>query len=319
MKWLIHDKCKPGHAPAALGKSAALLGGLVLALTLPGTCLMAQVLGITNAVLLSWPEPTQEQIVVGADSLASNAVWTPWPEPIFKRHGELCMAVPTTASQQFFKAVLGRQFVDDFSDCWGPFTNRNSYMDWFKEDGEQWFVTNGVLKFTGISVQYPGFLVLPVGTNAAAKHEDFYTSVEILDWVTSTNNWDFLSLFGRGIIYSPTYVNGYIGGLALNFSGIPGQVRLSIWDGYVEVFGPSFDMGTNPLPYRLEFSGVGNPICQLRLRVLSLPTMQLIREQTLVATRYAEGFPGFWINSRNQAGDTYRITTDNFFLSGTKP
>src|SRR5512135_87546 len=124
---IITDRiCKPGPPPS---KPAALLACLVLALTVPGIGLKAQVPDISRAVLLSWPEPTQEQIVVGTDSVASNAVWTPWPEPIFKRFGQMCMTVPTTASQQFFKTVRGNQFIDNYSDTQLPYTNRVAYSN----------------------------------------------------------------------------------------------------------------------------------------------------------------------------------------------
>ncbi len=83
-KMTLDNKCKAGHARGRRGRTAALLGGLVVALTLPGSGLKAQVPDISKSVLLSWPEPTQEQIVVGSDSL-TGPVWTPWPEPIFKR------------------------------------------------------------------------------------------------------------------------------------------------------------------------------------------------------------------------------------------
>ncbi len=265
----------------------------------------------TNGVDLLWNLPLEEHIVVQADQLAGP--WSPCPQPHTRIGDAFWLNMPCPRPQKFWRLAPGRQYTNDFSSA------VPTWMDYFKDGGEQWYVTNGVLNFTGISAQYPGFLVMPLGTNAAAKHEDFLTSVDILDWVTSGTNWSVVSLFGRGIIYSPTYANGYIGLLILNSSDIPGQVTLSMVDGYTEVYGPSFDMAAHPLPYRLEFSGVGKPICQLRLRVLSLPTMQLIREQTLVATRYTEGFPGFWINYRNQAGDTYTITTDNYLVIGTKP
>src|SRR5512139_180898 len=109
---IINGLHKPEPARGPCGRSAALLACLALALTLPAICLQAQVLDISKSVLLSWPEPAQEQIVVGSDS-PTGPVWTPWPEPIFNRFGQMCMTVPTTASQQFFKPVLGRQFVDD--------------------------------------------------------------------------------------------------------------------------------------------------------------------------------------------------------------
>ena len=316
MKRMTDRIYKPGHAP---GKPAVLLAWLVLALTVPGTGLNAQVLDISRSVLLSWPEPTQEQIVVGADSAASNAVWTPWPEPIFKRFGQMCMTVPTTASQQYFKLVAGRQFLDDFSDAWGPFTNRGSYMEFSKNPGEEWYVTNGVLRLAAVHSAYAGFLLAPLGTNAAAKHEDFFTSADILDWVTNGTNWSLFSLLGRYVIGTPTSGNGYGGLLSLNSGGIAGRVKLIIGYPFVEVDGPTFDMAAHPPPYRLEFSGVGNPICQLRFRVLSLTTKALIAEQTLSATGCTNGVPAIWINKRNEAGDTFSVTADNYFVTGTKP
>ena len=317
MKEMILDnRGKPGHARGQRGRTAALLGGLVLVLTLPGTGLRAQVPDIFKSVLLSWPEPAQEQIVVGAGSL-TGPVWTPWPEPIYKRFGQMCMAVPTTASQQFFKTVPGRQFVDDFSNAWGPFTNRNSWMDYWLKAGEEWFVTNGVLRVNVILSTNYGFLLLPIGTNAAATHRDFYTSVDILSWTTTSTNWCCFTITGRGYFRSPTYGSGYIGGLLMNDDTGMGVIRLFIYDGSEEVWGPTFDTGAIPPPYRLEFSGVGNPTCQLRLRVLNLTTKELIREQTLVRTTFTQGFPAFWISFPDGDGG-FTITADNFFLSGTK-
>jgi hypothetical protein len=260
-----------------------------------------------------WPDPAQEQIVVGSDS-PTGPVWTPWPEPIFKRFGQMCLAVPTTATQQFFKTVSGRQLADDFTDSWWPFTNRIPWTNWLVNPGEDWFVTNGVLKLAvSPGTNSPGFLLLPDWTNAV---QDFYTSIDILDWVTSTNNWSIFALIGRGKIHGVTSANGHIGGLVLNSDGIAGNVTLYLWDGYTDVFGPSFDMGANPLPYRLELSQVGN---NLWLRVRSLTTKAVIREQALVVTKYTQGWVGLWIKGRNDPGDTFTITADNFFATGTKP
>ena len=303
------------HATTQLGscRTAALLGGLVLALTLPGSGLKAQMPEISKSVLVSWPDPAQEQIVVGSDS-PTGPVWTPWPEPIFKRFGQMCLAVPTTATQQFFKTVSGRQLADDFTDSWWPFTNRIPWTNWLVNPGEDWFVTNGVLKLAvSPGTNSPGFLLLPDWTNAV---QDFYTSIDILDWVTSTNNWSIFALIGRGKIHGVTSANGHIGGLVLNSDGIAGNVTLYLWDGYTDVFGPSFDMGANPLPYRLELSQVGN---NLWLRVRSLTTKAVIREQALVVTKYTQGWVGLWIKGRNDPGDTFTITADNFFATGTKP
>jgi hypothetical protein len=282
-------------------------------LILPSASLAAD-LDIQRSVLLSWPDnAAQEQIVVGADSLASNAVWTPWPEPIFKRHGELCMAVPTTASQQFFKLVPGTQFYDDFSDTMQPFTNRNAYTNFGQSAVELVIVTNGVMQIARVGP-------CPAGVSPRPPMEilarDFCASVDILNWTTSSTNWCYFSIAGRGRFTNPTAANAYIAGLVLNYAGIPGNVRLSIWNGSIDVPGPSFDFAAIPPPYRMEFSVVGN---NLRLRVLNLATKEVIREQTLVAARFTEGWVGFWVNNPANDPTNHEIIVDNFFVTGTKP
>jgi hypothetical protein len=314
---ILENKCKPGHARGRRGRTAALLGGLVVALTLPGTGLKSQVLDTSKSVLLSWPEPAQEQIVVGSDSLASNAVWTPWPEPIFKRFGQMCMAVPTTASQQFFRTALGRQFVDEFSDTWGPFTNRCPWTSWiYNPTGDEWMVTNGVLQVNFRARPFPGFALIPLGTNAAGELRDFYASVDLFDWVTSGTNSSVFALAGRGHIYGPTSATAYFGGVSVNGDGIGGSVQPWIFDGYGYVYGQPFDSQQIPPPYRVQFSVVGT---NLSLRVLNPTTGQVIREVSGNSAKYSQGFVGLWINGRNIAGDWFTMTADNFLMSGTKP
>ena len=184
------------------------------------------------------------------------------------------------------------------------------------EPGEECTVSNGVLRLsaTPTPIQYAGFMVLPLGTNSQVR--DLYASVDILDWVTSSSNWVYFALGGRGVYHPQTdSANGYIGGLVMNGDSIPGNVKLSVWDGSADVRGPNFDTAVHPPPYRLEFSVVGN---NLRLRVLNLATRALIAEQPLVRASFTQGWVGCWINRRNSAGDSFTITLDNFFMSGTK-
>jgi hypothetical protein len=312
---ILGDKCKPSQARGQRGRTAALLGGLVLASTLPGTCLKAQVLDVSKSVLLSWPEPTQEQIVVGADSL-TTPLWIPWPEPVFKRFGELCMTVPTTASQQFFKLVPGRHFVDDFSDSSPPFTNRCPWMTYWKEAGDEIIVTNGVLRLNWHGPLSGGFLLLPLGTNVEAKVRNLYTSVDILDWVTSGTNWSVLGLTGRGVITGTNSGNGYIAGLSMNQDGRRGSVQPWIWNGSGYADGATFEMQQFPPPYRLQFSVWG---AWLSLRVLSLTTGQLIQEVGATNATFFSGWVGLWINAPEGSLESHSITADNFFMSGTKP
>jgi hypothetical protein len=293
--------------------TTALLAGLTL---MAGTtCLLhAQLTNIQRSVLLSWPEPTEEQIVVGADSL-TGLVWTPWPEPIFKRFGQLCMTVPTTANSWFAKLVPGRQFADDFSDSWGPFTYRRPWTSAFQSDGEEWTVTNGVLQVDWNAPTYPGFCLAPLGTNVADHLRDVYTSVDLLDCVAGSTNASVLTLAGRGRITGPNSGVGYFGGLTLNHTGVLGEVQPWIYSSDY-TYGPTFDLEEFPLPYRLEFSVVGS---RISFQVLSLTTGQLIRQLSVTNSVLPTGFVGLWINGRNNPGLTFRMTADNFFMSGTKP
>jgi hypothetical protein len=318
MKWMmLGRKPRPGHRPGVLSNSAVRLACLVLTLILPGTCLMAQVLRITNAVLLSWPEPTQEQIVVGSDS-STGPVWTPWPEPIFKRHGEICMSVPTTASQQFFKLVRGNQFLDDYSDVLLPYTNRVPYSNWVSAaSGFNYQITNGTYR---IARQGPW----PSGTDSGALTipmpyvlvRDFSTSVDILGWTNNTTNWNVVYLMARS-----RWVSG--GGIAdsgaldLNPSdGPPGSFRLLLSANGTEARGPLFDGQQNPPPYRLQFSGLGT---HLSLRVVSLTTGQILKEMSRNDSVLTEGFVGIWVaNAALRASESYTITLDNLFISGTR-
>lgn len=306
---ILDNKRNPGHARGRRGRTAALLGGLVLALTLPDTGLRAQVLDISKSVLLSWPEPSQEQIVVGSGSL-TGPVWTPWPEPIFNRFGQMCMAVPTTASQHYFKLTPGRQFADDFSSV-AP-----TWMDWSKEPGLEWVITNGVLKVSMSPTPTGAFVLVPLGTNAAATLQDFYTSVDILDWVTSGNNWSVCALIGRGKLDNVGESTAYFGGVVLNHDGISGLVEPWIYvpeRGYLD--GATFYIHQIPPPYRLQFSMVGTNIS---FRVLRAATGQPIREMLWSGSELTNGVVGIWFSERNNAGDYSTNALDNFFLSGTK-
>jgi hypothetical protein len=307
-----------GHAGGRRGRTAAFVGGLLLAVVLPSAGLRGQALGTGNAVLLSWPEPTQEQIIVGSDSLANDAVWTPWPEPIFKRLGQMCMAVPTTASQQFFKVVLGRQVADGFDDPWGPFTNGTAWTPVFQEAGEYWFVTNGLLQMIITPTTYSGFGVIPLGTNGAGSLRDVCASVDIVDWAHSANSSSDFAIGARARFASPTYIKAYLGFLTLNADGVLGRVRPWISTPAGVTYGTAFNLQDYPLPYRVQFSVVGT---QISLRVLNPATGQLIQEGHSSATdsTIPDGFAGLWLQGADNAGNSNHISFDNFILSGTKP
>jgi hypothetical protein len=272
-------------------------------------------LEIANSVLLSCsPNTEEEQIVVGAGSVTSTN-WMPLPEPVFKRFGQMSMVVPTTASQQFFKPVPGRQFADAFDQTWGPFTNRDSWMPFFQEAGEYCFVTNGVLQMIKTANASLGFGLAPLGTNAAATLRDCCASVDIVDWASSGNNSSDFALGGRGRFVSSTYAQGYFGFLTLNADGVAARVRPWIYTPSGATYGTAFDLHQFPLPYRLQFSAVGT---QISLRVLNPATGQLIQQVSSSSSALPDGFAGLWLQGGANAGETNRISLDNFIVSGTK-
>lgn len=294
------------------GQTTALLAVLTL---MAGTTfvLHAQLTNIQISVLLSWPEPVEEQIVVGSVS-PRGPVWTPWPEPIFKRHGELCMAVPATATQQFFRLASGSQFIDDFSDPKQPFTNRNDWWTYSKEPSDEWIVTNDVLRLNWHGPLAGAFaLIWPPGSNYWVA--DFSASADILDWTTSGTNWSALGIMARGIIY-PDGGLGHAAGLRLNAYGIPGNVAPWIAYGNEQTDGLTFQTAQFPPPYRLEYSGLGP---NHTLRVISLTTKELIREMSMTYPYgRTNGFMGLWINAPAVL-ESHSITVDNYLATGTKP
>lgn len=313
MKTMINDTtCNPSNARGAPGRAGAILAWLALALNLPGICVQAQSLGISNSVLLSWPEPATEQIVIGASSPDSNAVWTPWPEPIFKRQGQLCMAVRTSASQQFFKLVPGTQFIDDFSDPAEPFATRNPWVKYFFNSSDasrfSFTVTNGALRIQTLAGPVDGrIVIIPPGPLATLpRFRDFVSSVDILSFASSGSA--YLDIYARGTIDSPFpgNSNAYLGGFHLN------PTKLGMWDGANHFDGPvlTYDPAA---AYRLHFSAVGP---NLVLRVVNLTTGQIV-EQGLTNYRFSQGYVTLAVEA--EPGKSFDITLDNFFMTGTKP
>jgi hypothetical protein len=261
----------------------------------------------TNGVALTWHTPIEEHITVEANGLAGP--WSPCPtlHSLGIDTNTMCLTTPCLGQHNYFKLVPGRQFTDDFSGAKPLWTNS------WQTTNEIMAVTNGIMRIARVGPQGGGILPRPPEDVVAS---DFYSSVDILSWTTSGANWCYFSIVARGRSTGPNSGNGYIGGLVLNYEDVPGNVVLSIWDGSVDVRGPSFDIGVIPPPYRLEFSGVGQ---SLRLRVLNLTSKEVIGEQTLARTTFTEGWIGFWVNSPPNNPETHELTVDNFFVTGTKP
>ncbi len=250
--------------------------------------------------------------MVGADSLASNAVWTPWPEPIFKRSGELCMAVPMTATQQFFKLVPGTQFIDDFSEPTEPFATRNPWVPYFFNVGDassfSFTVTNGAFRIRTLTGPVDGRVVIaPPGPLTVFR--DLTVSVDILSFAaTATEARPLFSICARAWIDDPFpgNSNAYLGGFRVN------PARMQIWTGSAPVAGPSFTYDP-AAAYRLQLSAVG---VDLTLRLVNLATGQIL-EQRLTDATFSQGNVMLWVEAA--PGGSYDLTVDNFFVSGTKP
>lgn len=261
---------------------------------------------IAKSVLLSWSANTaEEQIVIGGDSLASSAVWSPWPEPIYKRFGKLCMTVPITASNWFGKLVPGSQFVDDFGDPTEPFATRNPWVPHFFAPADipriSFTVTNGAFRIQTLSPLVDGRVVIaPPGTLSVFR--DFTASVDILNFAANTNIG--VGIYARGTILDPLPgSNGYIGQLRLD--------RIATWLGDHGV--PVFFTYDPAAHYRLQFSAVGT---NLTLRLVNLTTGQTI-EQTLTDVTFSQGYVALTL-PQMAPGQTFDITLDNFFVTGTK-
>jgi len=263
----------------------------------------------TNGVDLSWLSPPEEHIVVAADQLAGP--WRPCWKPHSQSNDVCCLNLPCQSAQQFFRLTPGRQFTDDFS------TLVPSWRPWFQSAGEEWIVTNGVLQVSFNQPAIPGLALCPLGaTNVEAILGDFCASVDVLSWVTSTTNSITVALFARGQIYTENWGDGYFGGIGLNYNGIPGRVTPWTYHDGSEARGFAFDVAAFPPPYRLQLSGVGD---RLKFQVWSLTTGELIREMNYGSSTFANGIVGLWFTGRAEAGDSFTITLDNFFMSGTKP
>ena len=271
----------------------------------------------STAVLLSWPENTaEEQIVVGASSLASNAVWAPWPEPIFKRFGELCLAVPTAATQQFFKLVPGTQFIDDFDPPKPPYASKGDWAPYFYDSGDSGRIevanTGSALRIRAVTAPADGQgFVLPPGPDVIVG--DFHVSVDLLEMAGAAEK-DGIALGARGWRDPdrpfPGQSIGYLGGILLY---PPGSARLFLFDGEFDPGGPLFELDP-AADYRLRFSGVGNALA-VRLVNLTDPTAP-VQERLKTDTKFQQGLVGLWVQARSSS---YAFTLDHFFATGTKP
>ncbi|HOW66775.1 MAG TPA: hypothetical protein P5186_26355 [Candidatus Paceibacterota bacterium] len=271
------------------------------------------VLDIQKAVCL-WSENTAvEQIVVGADSLTST-VWTPWPEPIFKRFGALSMVVDAAAAERYFKLVPGTQFIDDFDSPKAPYAMRMPWEPFFLNAADAsrftFTVSDGVFQIQAHTKPVDGEVAV-FTPGGGAIVQDFFASVDILDWASSQES--AVGIAGR-IQGSPgRLVNAYLGSVRFDPAANTGSI--GFFNGQSDVPVPETFNIDPQADYRLQFSAVGRQL-DVRLIRLAEPPI-IVAEGRLQNSTFKQGYVGHWVNTRGSTG--YRRTVDNFFLTGTKP
>ena len=276
----------------------------------PGPSIRAE-----KSVLLTWPESTAEELIfVSVESLAGP--WMPCLEPIFKRHGELSMAVPIThllqwqSPDEYFRLVPGYQLIDDFSD-----PNRPWLTTCFPDSTPvQINHEDGALRILRTTPGANARAVLaPFALSEAQSfiHADFAMSVDILDWDPASSN-ESIGLIARATP-PPDCTN-------VNVTCYMGNVHIPQNDVSIYANPPNESLVKRDVvfdpekSYRLIFSGAGN---ELTLRLLDLGDLTDAIEPLVVSTNIAsQGIPGLWIGTQ---GRTYDVTIDNYFVSGTRP
>jgi hypothetical protein len=273
----------------------------------------------TVACLPTWSENTaEEQIVVGAASL--DGPWVPWPEPIFKRWGGLCMAVRTTGAQQFLKLVPGTQLIDDFNPPKWPYASKGEWVPGYyaPADATRWSVTssNGLLRVRTLAQTADASGRLPVrppGPDVAVQ--DFWAAVDLVSFETAQEvGWLGIGARVSGDVTFPGANNGYIGGVAPHADG-RNQARLNLFLGSEGTKGGPFTYKPGT-PYRLIFSGVRE---RLSVELIDLDLGEAAVAPLVVTDwTFSQGSVWLWI----QAGvgqTSCDVNLDNFFVTGTKP
>lgn len=281
----------------------------------------APVLDEQHSALLAWPEGTADEMVaVSADSVEGpfNKLC---PEPIYKRFGNVSLAVPITATRQFFTLAPGIQLIDDFDPPKPPYSAKYDWVPRFYDaaDATRWNVSNvdGVLRVQTLTKPADDGALLMLTPGPLLQVKDFCASVDILD-LSVTHTAGEVGIGARGVWDPatgwPGNANGYIGSVVPNCDGV-NQARLNFFTGsFPEVKGKlfTFKPGT---PYRLVFSGVGQ---RLTTELIDLGTGQAAVEPlTVTDSTFSQGLVGVFIQAGGPAA--FDATLDNFFLTGTKP
>jgi hypothetical protein len=250
--------------------------------------------------------------VVGTDSV-TNTVWTPWPEPIFKRQGHICLSVPITGEQQFFKLVPGTQFSDDFRAPRWPYASKGEWLTVFNNnaDAARLVLTNidGALRYQSIKTPVDGRCQMtPPGPEVVVG--DFSASLDILDWDPNALN-QAVSIAVR-LLDSTRPDSGYYGIAYLNYN--------NKGNGELHLYAPGKANNartcavTPGKKYRLRFSGVGSKLLFGMYDLANLE--QPLAQVPLTEKTWSHGSV---ILAMSIGTPSTAIAVDNFFVTGTKP
>jgi hypothetical protein len=305
------------EGPKFPGAPVALALGLVLTLagvTVPGAD-ETPTLVITNSVLLSWPARSSEtNVVVVATSI--EGPWVPLLEPTFRRLNELCVAVPTTATQRFYRLKPGFQVFDDASGV--PVAWEYEADPGVGHEGMTLTHTNGAVRVRSDASKAEMCWYWPQGAPTGLvdppsqeEHRDFACSIDILDWGAGINS--NVSLTGRATwpdaLYSACYG-------AIDFTGgMADSLFIDIDYGDATFVRSSPCRMTRGKAYRLVFTGVGDRFTLelFEINGASAPVASLTATSDKVPSGVGmpPGFHGGGVN-----GD---VTLDNLRFVGVRP
>jgi hypothetical protein len=285
----------------------------------------APVLSAEKSILLSWPEHTaQGQIAVGAETV--EGPWIPLPEPIFKKGGQLCVAVPITFAEhwlnptEYFKLVPGGQLIDDFSG------DKEPWVACYHGEGQfQYSYPEGAFR-----IQAPtpgsadrGVLGPPLPVAEIPIFADFSMSIDILDW-DERADFQSLGFAARSTVQSEwppadgiceSGGSSYLGGIILRRAQ-PAILWYFLSTTLEEFRSQPFELDPDGV-YRLAFSGVGNRL-KVTLRDLGRSGWPVVAELPFIDGALSQGTIALWVNA-NYGQSRYDITVDNFIVTGTTP
>lgn len=272
-------------------------------------------LGITNrVVLLSWPARSDEtNVVVVATS--PQGPWVPLLEPTFRRLDELCVAVPTTEAEQYFRLKPGFQVFDDASGVPVPWDYQ---ADAAGQEGMTLTHTNGAVRIQGDASKAEVCFYWPHGAPTGwiaplrqEEHGDFACSIDILSWGEYINS--NVSLTGR--FWSTSETSGACYGYVDFTNGTAESLVLYIDDPSAPPEQVTRCRTTRGKAYRLVFTGVGDRFGLQLFEVAgaSAPVASVTMTNSSVPSGIGMT-PGYHMGGVN--GD---LTVDNFRFVGVRP